>query len=254
MPQDDIAAGMSGSTGGATHTVLVVEDDDDIGLALSTLLDRAGYEVIVAADGLDGLRRFHSMTPNLVILDVGLPSLDGWTLLDRIRELGQTPILMLTARDTEVDKVRGLRSGADDYLTKPFGNQELLARVEAILRRQPAAAAVPATRVEPRGSEARYCEGAVVIDIDAHRIEVNGQAVDLTPTEFRLLEVLIRHRNKVLSTEQLLQLAWRDPTATGPDRVKFAVLRLRRKLGWSRAGDGPIETVRGFGYRFDDRA
>jgi DNA-binding response OmpR family regulator len=93
----------------------------------------------------------------------------------------------------------------------------------------------------------------VIIDIDAHRIEVAGHGVDLTPTEFRLLEVLVRHRNKVLSTEQLLQLAWRDPTATGPDRVKFTVLRLRRKLGWSGAGDGPIETVRGFGYRFDDR-
>jgi DNA-binding response OmpR family regulator len=225
------------------------------GLALSTLLSRAGYEVTVVADGLDGLRQFHSTIPSLVILDIGLPSLDGWTVLDRIRELSQAPILMLTARDTEVDKVRGLRSGADDYLTKPFGNQELLARVEAILRRRPATAvAPPLPRVDPRGFDVRYSRGDVLIDIDAHRIEVCGRGVGLTPTEFRLLEALVRHRNKVLSTEQLLQLAWRDPTATGPDRVKFTVLRLRRKLGWSGAGDGPIETVRGFGYRFDDRA
>jgi DNA-binding response OmpR family regulator len=238
----------------APPTVLVVEDDYDIGLALSTLLDRAGYDVIVAADGLEGLRRFHAMMPSLVILDVGLPSLDGWTVLDRIRELSQAPILMLTARDDEADKVRGLRGGADDYLTKPFGNQELLARVEGLLRRRPAtpAAAAP-PRADHRGSELRYGKGDVLIDIDAHRVEVNGQAVDLTPTEFRLLDVLMRHRGMVLSTDQLLQLAWRDPTATGPDRVKFTMLRLRRKLGWSGAGEGPIETVRGFGYRFDDR-
>jgi DNA-binding response OmpR family regulator len=253
MPDEDKP---TGGTGHRSSTVLVVEDDDDIGLALSTLLARAGYEVTVVADGLDGLRQFHSTTPSLVILDVGLPSLDGWTVLDRIRELSEAPILMLTARDTEVDKVRGLRGGADDYLTKPFGNQELLARVEAILRRRAASASTsePAPpRLDPRGSEQSYCRGDVIIDIDAHRIEVAGHGVDLTPTEFRLLEVLVRHRNKVLSTEQLLQLAWRDPTATGPDRVKFTVLRLRRKLGWSGAGDGPIETVRGFGYRFDDR-
>jgi len=241
----------------APRTVLVVEDDYDIGLALSTLLDRAGYDVIVATDGLEGLRRFHTMMPSLVILDVGLPSLDGWTVLDRIRELSQAPILMLTARDDEADKVRGLRGGADDYLTKPFGNQELLARVEGLLRRRPAepAAAQAAfpPRADHRGAEPRYGKGDVLIDIDAHRVEVRGQAVDLTPTEFRLLDVLMRHRGMVLSTDQLLQLAWRDPTATGPDRVKFTMLRLRRKLGWTGAGEGPIETVRGFGYRFDDR-
>jgi DNA-binding response OmpR family regulator len=243
------------TSGGSAATVLVVEDDEDIGRALSTLLGRAGYDVFLAADGLDGLRRFHSIMPSLVILDVGLPSLDGWTVLDRIRELSQAPILMLTARDEEADKVRGLRGGADDYLTKPFGNQELLARVEALLRRRPTEVATVATppRTDSRGSQMRYGNGDVLIDIEAHRVEAGGQAVDLTPTEFRLLEVLMRHRGMVLSTDQLLQLAWRDPTATGPDRVKFTMLRLRRKLGWSGAGEGPIETVRGFGYRFDDR-
>ncbi len=229
--------------------ILVVEDDEDIGLALSTLLGRAGYDVVVAADGLEGLRRFHATSPQLVILDIGLPSLDGWTLLDRIRELSEAPILMLTARDTEVDKVRGLRGGADDYLTKPFGNQELLARVEAILRRR-GAAGNHAAQAPTRDASVLFDEGGVVIDIANHLVQANGRSVDLTPAEFRLLEVLLRHRGNVLSTEQILQLAWRDPTATGPDRVKFTVLRLRRKLGWSGAGDGPIETVRGFGYRF----
>ncbi len=229
--------------GGGAPRVLVLEDDDDIALALSALLRRNGYEPVVVNDGLLGLRRFHAIRADLVILDVGLPSLDGWTVLERIRELGHVPVLILTALDAETDKVRGLRGGADDYLTKPFGNQELLARVAALLRRH-------ALSVEPAPRTPAYDDGDVRIDLDAHRIEVKGQVVDLTPIEFRLLEVLIRHVGKVLTTEQILHLAWLDPTATGPDRVKFAVLRLRRKLGWSAPGDGPIETVRGFGYRF----
>lgn len=251
MPESDRSnTAMGADLGrGGTLKVLVLEDDDDIGWALSTLLGRSGYDVVVVADGLEGLRRFHAIAPSLVILDVGLPSLDGWKVLGRIRELSDAPVLMLTALDAEMDKVRGLRNGADDYLTKPFGNQELLARVEALLRRRapPEAAAREAA---PRTMGPAYVYGDVTIDIDAHRIEVRGQLVDLTPLEFRLLDVLLRHAGKVLTTEQILQLAWQDPTATGPDRVKFTVLRLRRKLGWSAPGDGPIETVRGFGYRF----
>jgi DNA-binding response OmpR family regulator len=253
---DDTGARAGNPTGPVPSggTILVIEDDEDIGLALSTLLGRAGYEVIVTADGLEGLRRFHAVSPQVVILDIGLPSLDGWTLLDRIRELSEAPVLMLSARDAEGDKVRGLRGGADDYLTKPFGNQELLARVEAVLRRRgggaSAGASPTATTAAAAAAGLKFDEGGVMIDIAAHRVQANGRQVDLTPAEFRLLEVLLRHRGAVLSTEQILQLAWRDPTATGPDRVKFTVLRLRRKLGWSGSGDGPVETVRGFGYRF----
>lgn len=231
-----------------SSVVLVIEDDIDIGLALQTLLSRAGYEVLVAGDGREGLKRFHATSPSIVILDVGLPSLDGWTILDRIRELSQVPVLMLTARGDEMDKVRGLRGGADDYLTKPFGNQELIARVEAILRREE-------LRFDGRREPAEgFRDGDVLVDFATHRVVVKGTAVDLTPIEYRLLETLLRHRGAVLSNEQLLQHAWRDPTATGPDRVKFAVLRLRRKLGWSGPGVGPIETVRGFGYRFTTRS
>ncbi|MGH9172275.1 MAG: response regulator transcription factor [Acidimicrobiales bacterium] len=233
--------------------VLVIEDDGDIGRALQALLNRAGYQVVLAGDGRDGLRLFHAVGPSIVVLDIALPSLDGWTILDRIRELSHVPVLMLTARSDEMDKVRGLRGGADDYITKPFGNQELLARIEAILRREEARR----QSAEPGGHNAAltsFSEAGVVIDVAAHRVEVDGREVDLTPIEFNLLETLMRHRGTVLSTEQLLQQAWRDPTATGPDRVKFAMLRLRRKLGWSGAGQGPIETVRGFGYRFANRA
>lgn len=249
MREGDEAA----TRGAKGATVLVIEDDRDIAWALSTLLQRAGFEVVGVDDGLEGLRRFHAIAPNLVILDVGLPSLDGWTVLDRIRELSDAPVLMLTALDNEMDKVRGLRGGADDYVSKPFGNQELLARVEALLRRR----GPPLSEGGPRASgpvrAPRYYDGDVLIDIGDHRIEVNGRAVALTPLEFRLLDVLLRHTGKILANEQLLQLAWNDPTATGPDRVKFTVLRLRRKLGWSAPGEGPIETVRGFGYRFRER-
>ncbi len=249
MPEE---AGQGEGGQAAAGQVLVIEDDDDIALALSTLLGRAGYDVVTVADGLEGLRSFHVVAPDVVILDVGLPTLDGWTVLGRIRELSNAPVLMLTALGDEVDKVRGLRGGADDYVAKPFGNQELLARIEALLRRRGAASSdvVPSVPARRPG----YDDGTVFIDIDDHRIEVDGLEVVLTPLEFRLLDVFLRHNGKVLSTEQLLQLAWHDPTATGPDRVKFTLLRLRRKLGWAGPGEGPIETVRGFGYRFTDRS
>lgn len=247
----------SGPDGGRTpgkRLILVVEDDEDIGHALRVLLGRNGFEVQVVSEGKDGLRLFHESRPDLVVLDVGLPSMDGWTLLERIRELSEAPVLMLTARDSETDKVKGLRGGADDYITKPFGNDELVARVEALLRRapEPVTAGAPGGRPEV-GSAGwtllRSGESLVRIDRAAHLVEVGGRRVELTPTEYRLLEALLNHRGRVLSTEQLLRLAWLDPTATGPDRVKFTVLRLRRKLGWSDAGDAPLETVRGFGYR-----
>ena len=222
--------------------VLNIEDDEDIARVVRTLLERAGYRVVSVADGREGLRQFHNERPDLVILDLGLPSIDGWTLIERVRDLSAAPILVLTARDSEPDKVRGLRSGADDYLTKPFGNSELLARVEALLRRSaPARDAASGPRV--------VTEHGLEVDFDAHTVRAGGKPVELTPTEFRLLETLMDHRGQVLSPEQLLQLAWRDPTATGPDRVKFAVLRLRRKLGFEGV-DGPIETLRGFGYRY----
>ncbi len=149
-----------------------------------------------------------------------------------------------------MDKVRGLRAGADDYVTKPFGNEELLARLEAILRRvAEAPGVVPAGTEPPEPSHDDYHENGVLIDLCCSRVDVGGVKVSLTPSEFRLLKVLLEHRGSVLSHGQLLQLAWEDPTATGPDRVKFAVLRLRRKLGWSEGREGPLETVRGFGYR-----
>jgi DNA-binding response OmpR family regulator len=221
--------------------VLLIEDDADIALGVRTVLGRNGFEVTTAAEGREGLRAFHSKRPDIVVLDIGLPEMDGWTVLERIRELSEVPVLMLTAHGHESDKVRGLRSGADDYLTKPFGNAELIARVQALLRRSGG--------TETQGTEV-YDDGMVRVDFAAHQVQVDGKAVELTATEFRLLAALIRHRGQVLSQDKLLELVWSDPFGVGPDRVKYSVLRLRRKLGASSGAHSPIEAVRGFGYRY----
>jgi DNA-binding response OmpR family regulator len=218
--------------------VLVVEDDKDIATGISTVLGRAGYDVTGAAGGRQGLRAFHSVRPDLVILDIGLPELDGWAVLERIRDLSDVPVLILTAHGQEADKVRGLTAGADDYLTKPFGNQELAARAETLLRRQ--RASKPPDEV--------YDDGSIRVGFAAHEVRVDGVPVALTPTEFRLLAAFVRHAGQVLTADQLLDLAWNDPWGVGPDRVKFSVMRLRRKLG--RGSGASIEAVRGFGYRY----
>jgi DNA-binding response OmpR family regulator len=224
--------------------VLVIEDDQDISLSIRTVLSRNGFEVTSEADGKDGLRAFHSARPDLVILDIGLPSLDGWSVLERIRDLSDAPVLILTAHGRESDKVRGLHGGADDYLTKPFGNSELAARVEALLRR-PRSAAPPAEVFD---------DGSLQVQLESREVSVNGQEVSLTPTEYRLLAALIKHPGQTLTPEQLLKLAWNDPFGVGPDRVKFGVMRLRRKLSQNASpGRDPgssIEAVRGFGYRY----
>ncbi|HXT89769.1 MAG TPA: response regulator transcription factor [Trebonia sp.] len=220
--------------------VLLIEDDADIALGVRTVLNRNGFEVRAAAEGRDGLRLFHSERPDIVVLDVGLPEMDGWTVLERIRELSEVPVLMLTSHGRESDKVRGLRAGADDYLTKPFGTAEFVARVQALLRRQRPADPLPAV----------FDDGSVRINFATHAVSVGGNPVELTPTEFRLLTALVRHRGQVLSPVKLLELAWSDPLGIGPDRVKYTVMRLRRKLGAETGGDSAIEAVRGFGYRY----
>ncbi len=218
--------------------VLVVDDEADIRGLLRDLLERAGHDVVEAPDGREGLRLFHAEQPDLVILDVSMPGLDGWQTLERIRELSSAPVLMLTARTQELDKVRGLRAGADDYITKPFGRQELLARVDAHLRRQPA---------ETR--EATYADAHVEIDYAQRSVRARGEEVALTPLEFKLLTTFVRNPNQVLSQEQLLELVWGN-TRGAREQVKLYVGYLRRKLGERPDGESPIETVRGFGYRY----
>jgi len=220
--------------------VLVVDDDPDIRGLLRELLERAGHRVSEAPDGNEGLRLFYAEQPDLVILDISMPGLDGWATLERIRELSDAPVLMLTARAEELDKVRGLRAGADDYVTKPFGRQELLARVDAQLRRTRTDEAAPET----------YADGFVAIDFLQRAVRAGDEDVSLTPLEFRLLTAFVRNPNQVLSHDQLLELAWGGVTAAERDQVKLYVGYLRRKLGAPPGSDSPIETMRGFGYRY----
>lgn len=225
--------------------VLVIEDEVDVRTALRVLLTRAGLETLEAPAGREGLRLLHEHRPSLVILDVGLPDIDGWGVLERIRDLSDLPVLMLTARGLEAERVRGLQSGADDYVTKPFSNAELVARVQALLRRRHLADGAP---------KHFFDDGTLHIDFTQRSIKVSGDEITATPLEFRLLRALVQHPGQVLSPEQLLEQAWSDPLGIGPERVKFAIARLRRKLGWTDVAGCPIETVRGFGYRYRSTA
>jgi len=222
--------------------VLVVDDDEDIRSLLRVLLERAGAVVFEAPDGRDGLREFHARRPDLVILDVSMPEIDGWQMLDRIRDMSDVPVLMLTARADELERVRGLHAGADDYVVKPFGKQELIARVQALLRR-----AARGGRTQESDS---YGDGYLTIDWGQRRVTVGDREVQLTPLEFRLLSTLVRNPRQVLSREQLLELVWGDAYGVGGDQVKLYIGYLRRKLDPDAPDSVPIETVRGFGYRY----
>jgi DNA-binding response OmpR family regulator len=221
--------------------VLVIDDDSDIRALVAGLLERADYEVNQASDGRDGLRAVFSDRPDLVLLDVTMPGLDGWAALERIRELTDVPVLMLTARSDELEKVRGLKAGADDYMTKPFGRQELLARVEALLRRK---------RRADEELPAVYADDTITVEFTQRSAQSGGVDLLLTPLEFRLLSAFVQHPNQVLSREQLLELAWGDPYGVSEDQVKLYVGYLRKKLGTNAGTESPIETVRGFGYRY----
>jgi DNA-binding response OmpR family regulator len=223
-------------------SVLVVDDDEDIRALLRTLLERTGAVVYEAPDGREGLREFHAHRPDLVILDVSMPELDGWQMLDRIRDMSDVPVLMLTARSEELERVRGLHAGADDYVTKPFGKQELIARVQALLRR-----AGRGGRAEEAES---YGDAYLTIDWGQRRVTVGDREVQLTPLEFRLLSTFVRNPRQVLSREQLLELVWGDSLGVGGDQVKLYIGYLRRKLSPGEPDSVPIETVRGFGYRY----
>jgi DNA-binding response OmpR family regulator len=227
--------------------ILAVEDERDIALALRLVFERAGYEFVSASNGRAGLRMMHEKRPDLVVLDISLPGMDGWSVLERIRDLTDIPVLVLSAHDLESDKVRGLRAGADDYVTKPFANDELLARAEALLRR------ADGSRAAGAGWATVYRDHAIQINPKTRSVHVTSEAgereVYPTNTEFRLLNVLVRHAGAVLTARQLLTLVWDDPSGLGPERVKFAVMRLRRKLGWD-TDHSPIRAVRGVGYRY----
>jgi DNA-binding response OmpR family regulator len=223
--------------------VLVIDDDDDIRGLVVELLERAGLTVEQAPDGRAGLRAFHRSPADLVVLDVSMPELDGWETLERIRDLSDVPVIMLTARGAELERVRGLQAGADDYMVKPFGRQELIARVQALLRRS-----------RTTGGDDRqdsYADDRLTIDFTQRAVTYDGRDVSLTPLEFKLLSAFVRHPRQVLSREQLLELVWGNAYGVSGDQVKLYVGYLRRKLGQDKPEEVPIETVRGFGYRYN---
>ena len=222
--------------------ILVADDEEDIRGLVRTLLEKTGATVHEAADGREALREFHDWRPDLVLLDISMPELDGWHVLERIRDLSDVPVLMLTACGDELERVRGLQSGADDYVVKPFGRQELVARVQALLRR--------AGRVTEDEAGETYADSYLTIDYPQRRVIVGDRDVRLTPLEFRLLSTFVRNPRQVLSRDHLLELVWGDTYGVGGDQVKLYIGYLRRKLAPDAPDETPIETVRGFGYRY----
>ena len=226
------------------QTILLVEDEVELARVVARDLEAAGYRVVRAADGRQALASFAAQPPDLVILDWMLPGLDGLEVLRRIRQASAVPVLMLTARTEETDRVVGLEVGADDYLTKPFSLRELVARVRALLRRISHVQEILAADRRPDLAPIRYA--GLALDPGAYQAVLDGEPLDLTRTEFQLLHCLLRHPGRAFSRAYLLDAVWGEHYVAGDRSVDNAVLRLRRKLG--DLGDC-IETVWGVGYR-----
>jgi DNA-binding response OmpR family regulator len=225
-------------------TILLVEDAHDLAQVIARELTAAGYRVLRAGDGRAAVDLHGRERPDLVILDWMLPGLDGLDVLRRVRATAATPVLMLTARGEEADRVIGLELGADDYLTKPFGMRELIARVRALLRR---AETLRRTLAADRGGDdAPVAYGPLRLDPSTHLATRDGASFDLTPNEFGLLRLLLGHPGRAFSRAYLLDAVWGEDYVGGDRAVDNAVLRLRKKLG--PTGDA-IETVWGVGYR-----
>jgi two-component system KDP operon response regulator KdpE len=220
--------------------ILVVEDNQVMRRSLVRLLEAESYEVAEAANGEEGLAQFARVSPDLIIMDVNMPKMDGLQALQRLREFSRVPVLILSVRGTERDKVTGLDIGADDYLPKPFGADELLARLRALLRRRP--------QGEQGQQVLRLGGGELVIDLAEHRVLVNGQLLHLTPVESRLLFALAEHAGQVISTEDLKHEVWGDDPSGTTQNLKLYVLYVRRKIEPDPAQPRYLLTVRGSGY------
>jgi DNA-binding response OmpR family regulator len=220
-----------------TQSVLVVEDESSIASFVALYLKNAGYAVRTAATGNEALAQFQASPPGLIVLDLMLPDIDGIEVCRRIRKSSDVPILMLTARDEDVDKIIGLEVGADDYLTKPFNPRELVARVKSILRR-----ASPERR-EVESKQLRH--GQLLVDAGRREVRVGEEEIQLAPKEFDLLWELLDHRGLVLTRDQLLERVWGYTFAGDTRTVDVHVRQLRRKLGDA----SPIVTVWGVGYK-----
>jgi two-component system, OmpR family, response regulator RegX3 len=225
--------------------ILLVEDEASISEPLAVALERAGFEVTVSPTAADGLAAFRKRNPDLVLLDVMLPDGDGKDVLREIRASSRTPVVMLTARGEEMDRVLGLELGADDYVTKPFSAAELVARIRAVLRRSGATG---------YGDAATLSVGDVAMNLDTHSVTRGGEAVELTVKEFELLRVLLQNAGKLVRRETLVSQVW-DPNWFGSTKtVDVHVSALRRKLGDDPSSPRYVHTVRGVGFRFSSEA
>lgn len=222
-------------------TLLLIDDDETL---LELLADHArafGYRSITASSGQIGLQLAAEEKPDLVVLDVMMPGMDGWEVCRRLRADSSIPIIMLTAKGEEYDKLRGFRLGVDDYVTKPFSFAELLARIGAILARAHKGA-IPSRQI---------ASGDLTIDLDQRRVLVCNETVELTPTEYRLLEVLVRYAHRTIPTEHLLAEVWGPEYAGEINHVKHYIWTLRKKIETDPGNPVHILTERGFGYRFE---
>jgi two-component system response regulator RegX3 len=223
--------------------VLVVEDEESFSDALSYMLRKEGFEVSIAATGPDALDAFDRSGADLVLLDLMLPGLSGTEVCRSLRQRSKVPVIMLTAKDSEIDKVVGLELGADDYVTKPFSSRELVARIRAVLRRQ--------GDVVEELETAVLAVGPVRMDVDRHVVAVRGEQVQLPLKEFELLEVLLRNAGRVLTRGQLIDRVWGADYVGDTKTLDVHVKRLRAKIEADPSNPRCILTVRGLGYKFD---
>lgn len=233
-----------------TELVLVVDDELTLQETIAFQLTRQGYEVVVSSDGEDALEKARAHHPDLIILDIMLPKLDGFEVCRILRQEMNTPILMLTARDDEIDRVVGLEVGADDYLTKPFSMRELLARVKALLRRV-RLIKEEANVVKEQDSEVLHI-GGLVIDLNRHEIRRNNEVINLKPKEYELLICLAKHPGRVYSREMLLEQIWGWEYIGNSRTVDVHIRWLREKIEEDPANPRHLITVRSAGYRFEE--
>ena len=219
--------------------VLLIDDDQNLSTLLCEFLSGQGYATRCAANGRAGMREIYERKPDLIILDVTMPQLDGWEMLKRIREVSDIPIIMLTARDEESDILRGFSQGADDYVTKPFSFAQLAARIKAVLARK---GGVP-------GSE-HLTAGDLQVDIPSRRVSHGSKTINLTPTEFNLLAALMRRKGEVLSSEELARQVWGPQYASELGFVRRYIWHLRKKIEEDPDNPKYIHNERGYGYRF----
>jgi DNA-binding response OmpR family regulator len=228
-----------------TQRILVVDDEPAVSDLLAYNLRKAHFEVLVAADGREALRLAGETSPDLILLDLMIPEVDGLDVCRELRKASDVPIIMITARGEEIDRVVGLELGADDYVTKPFSVRELMARIKAVLRR------VHSEEHENSPSALLHGPGGLRLDVDARAVLVGGVALNLTRLEFDLLHHLLSNVGRVLTRERLLEQTWGYDFAGDTRAVDSAVKRLRAKLRSASPEADGIESVRGFGYRFN---